>query len=387
MRIAVFDYETVATNPYGKGLLHVLEALCDEHEFTVYSLRFDNPRPDRIRWRRVPAAPRPLLALLVTFLVASQLSLWFDRLIRRWRFDLVQAGEGAVFHADVVCAQFCHRAYLRHHWSASRPRGVRRLARSGYERLAARLEPLTMRSAGAVVVPSRGLAAELTAEYAHVGGRVRVIPNAITDGKPVGRDGLDRAGVRSDLGWTAADVGAVFVALGHFERKGLPLVMDALAQISDPSLKLLVIGGKHDLVAAYRRRAAAAGVADRVQFVGEQRDVSRLLRAADLFVFPSAYETFSYVTFEAAIAGLPLVVTRLYGVEDAFIDGESALIVDRTAAAVAAGLRRMVDLGSEGRRALGAAAAAAATAYTVDAFVSGWREVYRSLDPGCGQTA
>jgi glycosyltransferase involved in cell wall biosynthesis len=407
VRIAVFDYETVPTNPYGKGVLLVVEALCDRHDITVYSARFANPRPDRIRYRRVPAVLRPLVALLVTFRAAA----WSRRLAAKAlgrRYDVVSAGEAMIGGADVVYSQFCHRAYLRDHWAMSRPAGLRRVARFAYEWLAARLEAADATSARVIVVPSEGLARELEAEYPAMVGKVTVIPNPVAAAadrtrtgmhgadterepgtepgrEPAEADALVRATVRSDLGIGSGDVVAAFAALGHFERKGLPLVIEALGRLDDPHLHLLVIGGKTDLVHRYQRIAAAAGQARRIHFAGVQTDLGPWFAASDLFVFPSAYETFSYVTFEAAAAGLPLVVSRLYGVEDAFCDGQHGVVVERTAASVAEGLAKLVAAGADGRREMGARAREVAGRYTTAAYVEAWAEVYERLGTGAAQ--
>jgi hypothetical protein len=48
MRIAVFDYKVVPTNPIGSCHLRMLQGLCREHEFTVFAVEFENSCPERI---------------------------------------------------------------------------------------------------------------------------------------------------------------------------------------------------------------------------------------------------------------------------------------------------------------------------------------------------
>jgi glycosyltransferase involved in cell wall biosynthesis len=54
-------------------------------------------------------------------------------------------------------------------------------------------------------------------------------------------------------------------------------------------------------------------VADRLHLLGEiePEDIPDLYAAADVFVFPSTWETFGLAAFEAATVGLPLVVADL----------------------------------------------------------------------------
>jgi glycosyltransferase involved in cell wall biosynthesis len=48
-----------------------------------------------------------------------------------------------------------------------------------------------------------------------------------------------------------------------------------------------------------------------------------------VFVLPSAYETFSLATFEAAASGLPLLVTKVSGVEDVLAEGVNGWYIER----------------------------------------------------------
>ena len=61
-----------------------------------------------------------------------------------------------------------------------------------------------------------------------------------------------------------------------------------------------------------------------------QSDVRPYLWSSDVFVFPSLYETFSLVTYEAAASGLPIVVSQLYGVEDLLRDGDNGFLIETT---------------------------------------------------------
>ncbi|WP_211322024.1 hypothetical protein, partial [Brockia lithotrophica] len=113
MRIAIFDYKIIPTNPIGSCHLRMLARLCEEHEFTVFAVEFENPCPERIRFVRIPVPTRPLALLFMTYhLVAPLAYLWY-RLRIGARFDLVQIVESNLFFGDVSYAHFCHRAYLR----------------------------------------------------------------------------------------------------------------------------------------------------------------------------------------------------------------------------------------------------------------------------------
>jgi len=96
-------------------------------------------------------------------------------------------------------------------------------------------------------------------------------------------------------------------------------------------------------------------------------------------VFPSAYEIFPLVSLQAAAAGLPFIVTPLYGVEEFMRDGEMGFVVSRTAEGVRAGLERFLALPLQERTRMGRVAQEAVQGFGVGAFVQRWREFYGAL--------
>jgi glycosyltransferase involved in cell wall biosynthesis len=377
--IALFDHKVISGNPIGGCHLRILEALAGEYRFTVFATQFENPRPEWIHWIRIPAPPRPLVAQFLCYHLLAPVQYLAVRLRNGAAFDLAQTMENCGLQSDVAYVQFCHRAYLRQHWKESEAHGARGWIRWLDHRVRALLEPVVYRRAERIVVPSRGFAAELVAEYPWLGEKVVVVPNPIDVPRLRRPNGFDREGFRARLGLRAVDVVLVFVALGHFERKGLPMLMEALTDIPEQGLKLLVVGGESDVVSQYRRRAEQMHVGERTVFVGMQRDVRPYLWAADAFAFPSSYETFSLVAFEAGAAALPLLVTPLHGVSEMLSDGDNGFVLERTRAGVERGLRRLMALPPEQRRTMGERARACVEAYSVPKFVANWRPVYSEL--------
>jgi glycosyltransferase involved in cell wall biosynthesis len=142
--------------------------------------------------------------------------------------------------------------------------------------------------------------------------------------------------------------------------------------------KLIVVGGEPDLIARYGQEYQ---LGNRVKFVGMQSDVRPYLWSSDVFVFPSLYETFSLVTYEAAASGLPIVVSQLYGVEDLLVDGDNGFLIETSAAGVREGLERVLSLTPTDRQAMGQRARLAASACSEEHFVDAWRAFYLRLTP------
>jgi len=153
----------------------------------------------------------------------------------------------------------------------------------------------------------------------------------------------------------AADrVVALFVG-GDWDRKGLAIAIEGLALAVDrgADLELWVVGAGDER--RFSRIAEGAGVAPRVRFFGFRASADPYYAAADLFVLPTAYEAHPLVPHEAAAAGLPVVVTRVNGVDELIGRNEAGLLVERDRHAVGAALAQLA-LDPELRERLGRAA-------------------------------
>src|SRR5690606_2836930 len=67
--------------------------------------------------------------------------------------------------------------------------------------------------------------------------------------------------------------------------------------------------------------AARLGLSDEVVFLGKQDSVAELLTCADLFLLPSASESFGLSALEALASGVPVVATRTGGLPEVVEDG------------------------------------------------------------------
>jgi len=380
MQIAVFDYKIVPTNPTGSCHLRVLEGLCQEHEFTVFAVEFENPCPERIQWVRIPVPTRPLFLLFIAFHLLAPLCYWIHCLRYRTRFDLVQMVESNLAFGDISYAHFCHRAYLKEHWPKLNLHGVRAWAYWLIYWLHVLLEPWVFRKVRWIVVPSQGLAREIGGIYGEkIAEKIYVIPNPVDIEHMRCPSDFDRREFRSRLGLGSDDGVLVFVALGQFERKGLPLLLEAIRRVEGSAPKLLIVGGTFDVVALYRRKVKEMGIERQVILVGMQRDVRPYLWASDIFVLPSLYEIFPLVSVEAAAAGLPLLVTPLYGVEEFIRDGENGWVVERTVDDIVAALNQIVQMEREELVRMGEVARESVQIYSTDRFQARWRKFLRQL--------
>jgi UDP-glucose:(heptosyl)LPS alpha-1,3-glucosyltransferase len=204
-------------------------------------------------------------------------------------------------------------------------------------------------------------------------GAVRSVANGV-DSTSFRPDGARRRHARAELELDDRARLALFVG-GDWERKGLASAVDALALAED--WHLAVAGGGDP--APYRMKARNAGTETRLHFLGRVHDMAQLYAGADAFVFPTAYEAFPLVALEAAASGLPLLITRVNGVEDLLHDGDNGWFILRDAADIA---RRLAYLAADPdlARTMGDAARRAAASYSWEAMADGYLSLYAELE-------
>src|SRR5262245_50979038 len=89
----------------------------------------------------------------------------------------------------------------------------------------------------------------------------------------------------------------------------------------------LEIAGDGACLPALQTVTRELGLADRVRFLGQVRDVPAVLGRASLFVLPSRTEGVSLTLLEAMARGLPVVATRVGGNPEVVVEGETGLLV------------------------------------------------------------
>jgi glycosyltransferase involved in cell wall biosynthesis len=146
------------------------------------------------------------------------------------------------------------------------------------------------------------------AAYARYPARYRRSMVMIEHGVAAPRPARGRA---ATLAAFAIPTGRILLNVGRLtEQKNQDVLIRALARLHSVRL---VIAGDGPERPDYEALAAQLGVADRLHLLGDvtRTDIADLLAAADLFVFPSTWETFGLAAVEAAMAGVPIVAADL----------------------------------------------------------------------------
>lgn len=269
-------------------------------------------------------------------------------------------------------------------WLAHRSRALGWLGRlaqrlSGYHRyvLRAEREMFGHPALQAVICNSTMVADEIARFYGVDRCKLHIIYNGVDTA--VFHPGLAaefRDSVRREAGIPADAPLLLYVGSG-FERKGVPRLLQAFAQMQRPDAHLVIVGADRRLK-AMRALAGRLGLASRTHFTGPLMDVRPWYGAADGFVLPTLYDPCPNAALEALACGLPIVTSTTCGASDWVRSGENGWVVDALAVPDLAG--RLDDLaGLAGNFEARQAARAAAEPLTLPAMTGRLLALYHQL--------
>jgi glycosyltransferase involved in cell wall biosynthesis len=243
-------------------------------------------------------------ALIKEMLFSIQSRAWLRK--HRTEFDIININ-GAVTSgaSDVNSVHFVHTSWLRSPVHTARinknPYGIYHWA---YSTINAYWEKQAFRQAKVVVAVSHKIKQELIDYLGLESSRIQVIHNGVDV-----KEFIPGTQNRKELGLPEDVNLALFAGDIRTNRKNLDTVLRALVEVDN--LHLVVVGSTEG--SPYPKMAATLGLSHRVHFTGFRRDIAKIMRAADLFVFPSHYEACTLVLLEAMASGLPAITATSAG--------------------------------------------------------------------------
>jgi glycosyltransferase involved in cell wall biosynthesis len=135
------------------------------------------------------------------------------------------------------------------------------------------------------------------------------------------------------------------------QRKGQTELLRALSRLRADGLKVLcVIGGDGPLRSELEKQAGDEGLQDTVRFLGFVSDVPGFFAGIDIFVMPSRFEGLGIAVLEAMAAGKAVIASRVGGLVESVVDGETGFLVpNRDVAALAAAIATLAKEPARGR--------------------------------------
>jgi len=111
------------------------------------------------------------------------------------------------------------------------------------------------------------------------------------------------------------------------EVKRVTDLVDVIARLVPKyPVRLLMVGDGPER-SRMEQMCRSQKLCDSIQFLGKQESVEQVLACSDLFLLPSADESFGLAALEAMACGLPVISTHAGGLPEVNIDGETGFTV------------------------------------------------------------
>ncbi len=208
-------------------------------------------------------------------------------------------------------------------------------------------ERLAVERADRVIAVSAQMRYDILAHFRVDPVRVVVIHNGVdaqaftrTDR----RDALARHGVREPY--------VLFVGRIS-EQKGIFTLLAAAAALPD-DVQVVLCASSPDTPELLKRLQSAVAGRSRIRWINAMLpvpEVVQLYSHAAAFVCPSIYEPFGIINLEAMACGAPVVASRVGGIPEVVVNGETGVLVEAgDGALLAQALRRVLAAPEVGRR-------------------------------------
>jgi UDP-glucose:(heptosyl)LPS alpha-1,3-glucosyltransferase len=350
----------------------VIEWLChlpDSFELHVYSERVQDLPPSRFTFHRIPSIPGPGLLRFLWWFAANHVSRAWDRRVGRLRYDLVYSPGINCFDADVISVHIVFAEYQRQARRELRP--TRNPIRSWPRLLHQRMYYGLIIALENRIYPDRDTALVL---YAKKTAKDLQRFYGRRDRLPILYLGLDhevfnplrctalRDTARQQLDLTP-DRFTLLLVGNDLRKKGISVLLDAMSQLRELPLDLLVVGREDP--APFRRMVQERALEGHVHFLPPRKDVEFYYAAADAYTGPSLEDTFALPPAEAMACGLPVIVSAENGTVEIMTDEIDGMILkDATDAESLAAMIRRLFVDAEFRASLGRKASETARQYS-----------------------
>lgn len=161
-------------------------------------------------------------------------------------------------------------------------------------------------------------------------GRVEKLPGVGVNLDSYFPDKQRRSRMREELGVSDGEIALLTVGELH-KGKNQSLVIQAMAEMKCKNVKYFLCG-KGETENALKGLIQRSGLDGRVELLGYRRDIPDIMRACDIFVFPSLREGLSKALMEAMASAMPVVCSGIRGNTDLIENGRGGFVADKKSA-------------------------------------------------------
>lgn len=132
----------------------------------------------------------------------------------------------------------------------------------------------------------------------------------------------------------ANDIGQeLILSIGELTKnKGYGYALEALSTYTKPYSYFII--GTGELEHELKDKIHTYGITDRIHLLGYVDNAAQYMKAADIFLLPSIKEGLPYVLLEAGYAEIPVIATRVGGIEEMTEGGKTNLVEPKDAPAL-----------------------------------------------------
>ena len=153
---------------------------------------------------------------------------------------------------------------------------------------------------------------------------IEVIPNFVDTEKFVPQTG-NQKDCRNSL--STSDEKIIMHISNFRPVKRIPDIVEVFEGVSNQINARLILIGDGPEKEKIRVLVDEKGLTDKVNFLGKQDDVSRLIPCADIYMLPSSHESFGLTALEAMSCGVPVIGTSGSGMDEFLGDNSAGLLL------------------------------------------------------------
>jgi starch synthase len=187
------------------------------------------------------------------------------------------------------------------------------------------IERNTVEQADRVIAVSAEMKADILRCYKIAPEKIAVIHNGID---------LEQYRPTTDRSYLAKKgiTGPYLLFVGRISRqKGILQLIEAMAYLKDTGFKLVLCAGAPDTPELEREVQQGIAANPNIIWINEMVPKPKLIQLyshALLFVCPSIYEPFGIINLEAMACQTPVVASRVGGIKEVVVDGETGVLVE-----------------------------------------------------------